>query len=96
MAECELIAAASRKLLEELDGAKPIWFTGGHVRVDLPSVLEHVSDIREDNQPGALVAAAEAVEQAVRNARPVPLTDQVRMPREEVEDLAAKLRAAGA
>jgi hypothetical protein len=67
----------------------------GDVRVDLPSVLEHVADIREDNASGPLVAAAEAVENAVRNARPVPLTDQVRLPREEVEHLAATLRAAG-
>jgi hypothetical protein len=90
------MAAASRKLLEQLDGAKPIWFSGGHVRVDLPTVQELVADIQEDNPPGALVAAAAAVEEALRNARPVPLTDQVRLPREEVEQLAATLRAAGA
>jgi hypothetical protein len=81
-------------LLDELDGAKPIWFSGGHVRVDLPAVRELVADIREDNPPGPLVSAAEAIEDAVRNARPVPMTDQVRLPREEVEQLAATLRAA--
>jgi hypothetical protein len=90
------MAAASRKLLEQLDGAKPIWFSGGHVRVDLTTVQELVADIQEDNPPGDLVAAAAAVEEALRNARPVPLTDQVRLPREEVEQLAATLRAAGA
>jgi hypothetical protein len=83
-----------RQLLEDLDGAKPIWFTGGHVRVDLPSVLQHVEDIRAANPPGPLVSAAEAIEDALRNAQPVPLTDQVRLPREEVQHLAAMLRAA--
>ena len=88
------MTAAVGKLLEELDGAKPIWFTGGHVRVDLPSVLQHVADIREGTPPGPLVSAAEAIEHAMRNAQPVPLTDQVRLPREEVDRLAAMLRAA--
>jgi hypothetical protein len=64
------------------------------VRVDLPTVRELVADIRRANAPGPLVAAADGIEEAVRNAKPVPLTDQVRLPGEEVQALIASLRAA--
>ena len=64
------------------------------MRVDLPTVRELVADIRRANAPGPLTAAADVVEQAVRNAKPVPLTDQVRLPGEEVKALATSLRAA--
>jgi hypothetical protein len=44
----------------------------------------------------ALVTAAQAVEDAARHAIPVPLTDEVRLPRERVDELVRGLRAAGA
>jgi hypothetical protein len=44
----------------------------------------------------AVLAAAQAVEEAAYNAMPVPLTDDVRLPQERVDDLLRGLRAAGA
>jgi hypothetical protein len=43
-----------------------------------------------------VLKAAEAVEDAAYNAQPVPLTDQIRLPRERVDELVRGLRAAGA
>jgi hypothetical protein len=40
----------------------------------------------------SILSAADDVHDAVFNARPVPLTDEVRLPRERVHDLALILR----
>jgi hypothetical protein len=44
----------------------------------------------------AVLEAAEAVEDAAYHAMPVPLTDDVRLPQERVDELLRGLRAAGA
>jgi hypothetical protein len=88
----------ARRLLELLERAPKIRFTGGQVRVDKATVHELVAALREGSgrTSAGLLAAAEAVDDAVRDAQPVPLTDQIRLPGERVANLAAQLRAAGA
>jgi hypothetical protein len=71
-------------------------FVRGQVRFDKDDAYDLIFRIREASPSVQLLAAADAVHEAVRNAQPVPLTDQVRLPREQVEELASGLRAAGA
>lgn len=91
---------AARELVELLDRARPIPLTN-QVRVDKQTAVELVDSIRQDVAEGGsglerLAETASDVEQAVHQAVPVPLTDQVRLPRERVEELARALRTAGA
>jgi hypothetical protein len=89
------MSTAGRELVELLENARPIPLTRGQVRVDAPAAHRLVAAVRETGN-ASLVAAAEAADDAVRNAQPVPLTDQVRFPRDHVEQLVQGLRAAGA
>jgi hypothetical protein len=73
------------------------------VRVKKDEVYELVAAMRDSfgderaaTAAGELLAAADAVERAVYTAQPVPLMDEVRLPRERVEELVRGLRAAGA
>jgi hypothetical protein len=70
-------------------------FVRHEVRFDKFDAYELVTAIRNDGPAPRLAEAADAVEDAVRNARPVPLTDQVRIPRDQVGELVTALRAAG-
>jgi hypothetical protein len=69
----------------------------GELRVAGPPVHEIVAELRGSaSGSNVVLRAAEAVEDEVRNARPVSLSDEVRLPRERVSELIAGLRAAGA
>jgi hypothetical protein len=92
---------SARRLVDTLESAKPIPLTN-QVRFDKATVYELADAINEGADAEqtatlrALAAAASAVKDAAHNAMPVPLTDQVRLPRERIEELVRGLRAAGA
>jgi predicted DNA-binding protein (UPF0278 family) len=84
-----------------LETSRPLPFLPGQLRVKKARVYEFVAAMREKdgsnrNSDQGVLRAAEAVSEAVYQAKPVPLTDDVRLPRDEVDELIAALRAAGA
>jgi hypothetical protein len=86
----------ARRLVELLENAPKLPIVSAR-RVDSPQVYELVAELRSgDGVPQAVLTAAEVVDDAVRHAMPVPLTDEVRLPPERVAELVASLRAAGA
>jgi hypothetical protein len=85
------------RLLELLAGAPRMPFLRGVVRVDKHEVQALVAEVRESAAAEPrLIRAAAAADEAVRHARPVSLSDEVRLRRDVVEGLVAELRAAGA
>ena len=85
----------SERLIALLEEAPRLsLFVRNEVRFDKFDAYELVTAVRNDGPPPPLAEAADAVEDAVRNARPVPLTDQVRIPRAQVDELVTALRAA--
>ena len=80
----------------------------GRVRVDkrdvyslIDTVLDRAHGGREGHQSKSvlspdLLAAVESVRESIRNAYPVPLTDQVRLPISKTSELARALRAVAA
>ncbi len=66
------------------------------VRVDGNAVRALVDELQGTGARPELLRAAEAVRKAVREARPVALSDEVRLPPETVARLVAGLRATGA
>jgi hypothetical protein len=88
--------------VELLEAARPVPLVG-EVRFDIRDLHALVSGIREaagehpeHSSLATVLSAAEAVEHAAAHAQPVPLTDQVRLPRERVDELLRDLRTAGA
>jgi hypothetical protein len=94
----------ARRLSRVLENARPVPLARHQVRIDKVEVYDLVAAVSQataaEARPTislqALVSAARAVEEAVRHAMPVPLTDEVRLPRERVDELVLGLRAAGA
>jgi len=98
--------ALAERLVDLLERARPMPLMPSRVRVDKDDVDELVKRISGGPDvfgrgPGGdtvadadLVRAAEAVQDAVRHAKQVPLTDQVRLPRDRAKALADALRAA--
>jgi hypothetical protein len=90
----------ARRLVILLETARPLPILRGQVRLSSAEVYDVVARIRFQVEASRsltpLLAAAEAVEDAVYHALPVPLMDEVRLPRERVEELLRRLRAAGA
>jgi hypothetical protein len=99
----------ARALAEQLAGilerAQPMPLMRNSVCIDRVDVLRIVGEMRSEPElPGfgrqgtgadaALLAAARALEKAVRRGHQVPFTDQVRLPRRRVARLAVALRAA--
>jgi hypothetical protein len=85
----------TQQLIALLEEAPRLSFlVRNEVRFDKFDANELATRIRNDGPPPRLAEAADAVEDAVRNARPVPLTDQVRIPRDRVEELVTALRTA--
>jgi len=88
-----------------LDRARPVPLLGDRVRVDrreidrrvarLTKAVEvEVADHGLDRAVGAdLVNAADDLRSAASHAHPIPLTDQVRLPRSRASELAGALRA---
>jgi hypothetical protein len=90
-------ATPALRLLELLENAPRMPIVRGELRVAGPPVHEIVAELRGGiSGSDVVLRAAEAVEDEVRNARPVSLSDEVRLPRERVSELIAGLRAAGA
>jgi hypothetical protein len=93
--------AAAEQLVRLLDGARPMPLMRNRVRVDkadASALLEIIlTPGREDHsQEGDadLIAAALRVREVIRDAYPVPLTDQVRLSTGLVGELTDALRAA--
>jgi hypothetical protein len=92
------------QLMDLLESARPLPILRQQVRVDKDGVYDLVAAMRDAAPYGlprrtalhSLLEAAEAVEDAARNAMPVPLTDDVRLPQARVDELLRGLRAAGA
>jgi hypothetical protein len=96
--------ALAERLASLLEAARPMPLTRSQVRVDKRAVYRLVAElrpaVRAEETAGrikaavafSILSAADDVHDAVFNARPVPLTDQVRLPRERVYDLALVLR----
>ena len=96
--------ALAARLASLLEAARPIPLTRSEIRVDKRAVYGLVAElraaVRAEEVAGRIKAAdafrilsaADDVHDAVFNARPVPLTDQVRLGRERVSDLAVVLR----
>jgi hypothetical protein len=96
--------ALARSLLELLENSRPVPLLRHQVRVKKLEVYELVAALRtaiasdpaKEGSLQAVLKAAVAVEEAAYHAMPVPLTDDVRLPRERVDELLSGLRAAGA
>jgi hypothetical protein len=96
----------ANELADLLDGAPPVPLLRDRVRVDrreidrqlerlAEAVRSEVADHRLDKVAGYdLLQAGEAVRCARRNAYPIPLTDQVRLPGSGAAEMATALRAA--
>ena len=99
----------TRALGEELAGilerARPMPLMPNRVCLDRIDVQRIVGNMRSESElpgsgrvepaaDGGLLRAAQAVEKAVRRGHQVPFTDQVRLSRKRVTELAAALRAA--
>ena len=96
--------ALAARLASLLEAARPIPLTRSEVRVDRRAVYGLVGELRaavRAEEAAGLIEAADAfrvlsaaddVHDVVFNARPVPLTDQVRLARERVNELALVLR----
>jgi hypothetical protein len=96
--------ALAKRLASLLEAARPMPLGRRQVRVDEGAVYRLVAElrvaVRADEADGTITAAAafgilsaaDDVHDAVFNAKPVPLTDQVRLPRDRVHDLALVLR----
>jgi hypothetical protein len=92
------------RLIRLLETAPRMPLMRDHVRLDCIEVLKLVDTIAGPATASGKRAAAEtagdadrpadleAVRQAVLRARPIPFTDQVRLPAIEVVDLADRLR----
>jgi hypothetical protein len=90
-------ATPARRLLDLLENAPRMPMVRGELRVAGPPVHEIVAELRDSlSGSDVVLRAAEAVEDEVRNGRPVSLSDEVRLPRDRVSELIAGLRAAGA
>jgi hypothetical protein len=90
-------AGPARRLVELLENAPRMPWVRSQMRVGSIQVYELVAELRSsEHEAGAVLPAAEAVEEAVRNAMPVPLTDEVRLSQERLAELVVALRAAGA
>jgi hypothetical protein len=101
-------AVLATRLVHLLEGSRPLPLLRSQVRVKKTEVYELVAAMRSalvreergvervPRVPNSLLDAAEAVEDAVYRAPPVPLTDDVRLPDERIHELARALRAAGA
>ena len=96
--------ALAKRVAGLLEAAGPMSFARSQARVDKRAVYRLVAElrvaVRADEADGRITAAAafgilsaaDDVHDAVFNAKPVPLTDHVRLPRERVDDLALVLR----
>ena len=96
----------AERLIDLLEQARPVPLMPSRVRVDKDDVDELVKRISSgpdafghgpDGDTAAdadIVRAAQAAQNAVHHAKQVPLTDQVRLPREQAKALADALRAA--
>lgn len=92
------------RLIRLLETARRMPLMRDHVRLDCVEVLKLVDTIAGPASASGKRAAAdaagdaerpadlEAVRQAVLRARPIPFTDQVRLPAKEVAELADRLR----
>jgi hypothetical protein len=94
---------AARRLVELLEAAQPLPILRGQVRIKKQEVYDLVTAIRgaaevpvHENSRRGVLEAAEAVEDAAYHAKPVPMTDDVRLPRARVHALIQSLRATGA
>jgi hypothetical protein len=98
--------AIASELADLLDGAPRVPLLRDRVRVDrrevdrrlerlAEAVRSEVADHRLEKIVGYdLLQAAEAVRRARRHADPIPLTDQVRLPRSQAFEMARALRVA--
>lgn len=94
----------ARQLVVLIEGSRPLPLLRNQVWIKKLQVYELVGGMRTaveaaggtPQQFRELLSAAEAVEDAVYRAQPVPLTDDVRLLREQVDELLRALRAAGA
>jgi hypothetical protein len=96
--------AVTARLASLLEAARPIPLTRSEVRLDKRAVYGLVAELRtavrveeaagriEAADAFRILSASDDVHDAVFKARPVPLTDQVRLARERVNDLAVVLR----
>jgi hypothetical protein len=87
-----------------LETSRPLPIVRGQIRIKKPEADRLVAAMRDaiaahprqGSSLGAVLEAAEAVEDALYRAMPVPMTDDVRLPRTRLEELIATLRTAGA
>ena len=99
-------AVMATELADLLDDARRVPLLRDRVRVDrreldrrldqlITAVRAEVADHRLDKTAGFdLLQAAEDVRDARMHAYPIPLTDEVRLPRARAAEMAAALRAA--
>jgi hypothetical protein len=98
------LGRVASSLVDLLENSQTLPLVRQQVRVKKSEVYELVAAIRRGaaddaamrSSSNAVLTAAEAVEDAVYHATPVPLTDDVRLRRERVTELLDGLRAAGA
>jgi hypothetical protein len=87
------------KLVTLLERSRPVPLSD-QVRVRKRKADALIEDLRNalgagfGSERSALLAAAQAVADALEAARPIPLTDEVRLPRAELDGLVERLRAA--
>jgi hypothetical protein len=106
VASSDLSGLLAMRLAELFENARRVPLLRDRVRVDKREVYRLVESIQEavraeagdsrlDSTAGSdLHRATTDVQEAVKDAYPVPFTDQVRLPSERVTELANALRAA--
>lgn len=95
MASGRSASELANELADLLEHAKDMPLLETLVRVDLPDARRLSSELLETSQStSTLHLAAEKAQEAVMRAKRVPLTDQVRLPREVAKTLAQELRTA--
>jgi hypothetical protein len=94
------------ELANLLDHARPVPLLRDRVRVDKHDILMRVNRLAtavqvevanhglERTVGSGLVVAADNLRDEARHAYPIPLTDQVRLPRARAAELASALRSA--
>jgi hypothetical protein len=87
-----------QQLDQVITDARPVPLTD-QLRIDKDQAYDILDRIRAEMGSGAppdgsLLIAVDELDDAIHNARPVPLTDQVRLERGQLEGLIGKLRDA--
>jgi hypothetical protein len=85
-------ADALARLLED---AAPMRFPAGWVRLDKRAAYRLCDDIGTGRRPAAMAEVAAEIREVIRDAYPIPLTDQVRLSAGQAAALALALRAPG-